>query len=356
MNLSMIPFHVRTLVTLWVALLAMPALAQDARAAEVALSLGDHQKALRLATEALEAGVRVGAELAPIYLLEAKSRAALNDAEGARRAFTCLLAVNPQFRLDRNAPHELRSPYLEARGFWSSQPAPFGAEVSLADDLSGVVVAVSDPAQLAVRVRVRLRLLGEAAFQEVVRPPDARSLLPVGQLREVRAVEYAIALLDEHGNRIFQRGSDSEPLRLDVPAPPIVQALEEPASAVAVVSPRRLPLYLAGGLTLALGAGAAVGAGVAHVKREELASDWNAGHCRGEGTTRAEVCADERSRLSRMQLAAGVLYGVGGASLITGLVLLLVAPRRQPRSTDESAALRCHDGPGELGLACRVGF
>jgi hypothetical protein len=350
----MTPQLFRILVTLCAALFASRALAQDTRAAEAALSHGDHQRALRLAQDALEAGVRSGVELAPLYLLEAKSRAGLNDAEGTLRAFTCLLAVDPEFRLDKNAADELRSPYLEARGFWSSQDMHLGAEVGLADDLSGLVVAVSDPAQMALRVRVRMRLVGEQAFGEAVRPPDARHLFPLARLAEVRAVEYSIALLDEHGNRIWQRGGGDEPLRLEAPAP-VVATRQETASDVAIAPPRRVPFYVAGGLMLVLGAGAAVGAGVAHVKREELASDWNAGHCSGAGNTRAQVCADERSRLSSMQITAGVLYGVGGASLITGLVLLLVAPRQRERDAT-TALLRCHDGPGELGLACTVGF
>jgi hypothetical protein len=348
----MIPLRIRMFVTLCVVLLALPARGQDTRAGEAALSRGEHQKALRLASDALEAGVRTGAELAPIYLLEAKSRAALNDAEGTLRAFMRLLAVDPQFRLDKAAPDALRSPYLEARGFSASQP-PLGAEAALTDDLAGLVVTVSDPAQLAVRVRVRMRVPGEPAFGESVRAPEARSVFLLPRLGELRAVEYSIALLDEHGNRIWQRGSDVEPLRLDAPAP-VTAARQEPASE-AVVTPRsRVAFYVAGSLMLALGAGAAAGAGVAHAKRESLASDWNSGRCGGTGETRAELCADERARLSRMQMTAGLLYGFGGASLVTGLVLMLVEGRE--RDPEASAALRCHDGPGELGIACKVGF
>src|SRR5436190_1310919 len=81
---------------------------------------------------------------------------------------------------------DLRSPYLEARGFWSSQAAPLEATASLTDDLAGLIVVVSDPAQMAARVRLRVRLLGDASFSEVVRPPDARTLFPLGRLRQMR--------------------------------------------------------------------------------------------------------------------------------------------------------------------------
>jgi hypothetical protein len=51
-----------------------------------------------------------------------------------------------------------------------------------------------------------------------------------------------------------------------------------------------------------------------------------------------------------------VLYGVGGAALVTGMIVLLLAPRRARAVESDTAALGCQGGPGELGLACAVGF
>jgi hypothetical protein len=303
----------------WIA----PAAAQDTRAAEVALAHGDFDKALQLVRSAIEAGTRTGAELSPLYGLEARAHAGLHEAEGTLRAFTCLLALSPEFRLEKGASPELRGPYVEARRFWTQHGTRLEALPRLADDLSGLVVAMNDPTEMVTLMRVRVRLLGKQLFSEEVRPPDDRNLVALPGLKDVRAVEYSVALYDEYGNRIWERGSDVKPERLDAPVPVIAATLDEPSAAPVAEAPRSLAWLIGGGVALGLGAGAVAGGAVVHAKQ-------------GFGST------------------AGVLYGVGGASLITGVVLLLVAPRRG--RAPQSAALACHEGPGVVGVACTLGF
>ena len=116
-------------------------------------------------------------------------------------------------------------------------------------------------------------------------------------------------------------------------------------------------MYIGGAVSLALGAGALAWAVVAHVERESLAQQWNRGDCSGSGDTRASVCASERSDISRYETTAAVLYGVGGAALVTGLVLIAMAPRRATRAdTSAASGIACTEGPGQLGLACRWRF
>jgi hypothetical protein len=318
------------LAALFVGLWLAPVRAQDTRAAEgflpaadVSLKRGQFEKVLKFARTTIEAGTRNGRELSPFYLLEARARAGLKDAAGAQRAFVNLLGLTPEFKLEKSAPAEQKGPYLEARKFWKEHGQRLDATAKLADDLSGLVLVLNDPTEMVVMMRVRLRLLGKVMFGEVVRAPEARNLFVLEGLKDVRALEYSLALYDEHGNRIWERGSDVTPERLDAPVQVITATLEEPTVAPPVETPSPLPYYISGGVALGLGAGAA-GAGVAlHLKHDEV------------------------------RLGSAILYGAGGVALVTGVVLLLMAPRG---ADAHSAAFACHGGPGALGIACRVGF
>jgi hypothetical protein len=163
-----------------------------------------------------------------------------------------------------------------------------------------------------------------------------------------------VSLLDEFGNRLFQRGSDQAPeiLRLEVPAP-------APATIAAPLVERPVPadpvpFYVAAGIAGAIGLGGIVGGAIMHGERESLASRWNAGVCSGSGVTRGEVCAAERSALGDAEILAGVLYGVGGAALAAAGVTALLAPPQGAAGDD--VTLRCTPGPGDVGLSCGVSF
>jgi tetratricopeptide (TPR) repeat protein len=319
------------LAALFVGLWLSPVRAQqDTRAAEkylaaadVSLKRGQFEKVLKFARVAIEAGTRSGSELAPFYLLEARASAGMRNAEGALRAFTNLLALAPEFKLEKTAPPEQKAPYLEARKFWKEHGQRLEASAKLADDLSGLVLVLNDPTEMVVMMRVRLRLLGKVVFSEEVRPPEARNLFVLAGLKDVRALEYSLALYDVYGNRVWERGSDVQPARLDAPVQVITATLDEPAAAPVVEARSALPYYVAGGVALGLGAGAAAGGLALHLKHDEV------------------------------RLGSGILYGAGGVALAAGVVLLLMAPRGQ---STQSAALACAGGPGVVGLACRVGF
>jgi len=344
--------------------------AQSLPSAEAALSRGAYAQSRQLASQAIHSGTRVGTELVEPYRVLALSCGYLDDADAATRAFTLLLALDPSYRLPDGLPAEVRSPYMNARGFWSVHVERLSAQVAFdPDDANALLIALRDPAALTARVRVRARVAGTERFVESVRPPEATLTMPVDRLAVAGEVEYTVALLDEHGNRIWQLGSDASPLRLsrpttaEVAGPSVaVSAVRGPRAGDILVQPegrRRRPYVISGSTLLALGAGAAVAGGLAHLRREQLAARWNRGECDGQGTTRGAICASENQGIQDMTRLATVLYGSGAAAALAGLTVLLFAPRRSEFRPDESlnrTAWRCSQGGFALGLACSRGF
>ncbi len=339
--------------------------AQAAPTAEHAFAQGAFDVARRLTAETIESGAHDQRELARLYELLARAHAALGDHVAARRAFTQLLALRPEFRLAREEPAQTRSPYLEARGFWSTQASGLAAVVSVSADRTAALVSVSDPAGMAARVRLRVRRAqGETyqgeSFVEFVRPPADGLLLPLQALRSARVLEYSLALLDEHGNRLWQRGSDQQPDALPVQTRVPVARDAATDRASPYTAPRPLPhprpYYVGSAVAFSAGAAAIAAAGLAHARREKLAQRWNRGTCDGSGNTRGAICADERRQVSRFQLAAGVLYGVGASALVTGVLVLVLAPSKDMLHAPVARSVRCDGGPGLLGLGCTVGF
>jgi hypothetical protein len=340
-------------------LYAAVAHAQDASAAQTALAAGELDSAVRLARAAVASGGATPRELVPLQLVLARAHALLGHEEEARTAFTWLLALEPGFRLESSAPDAVRSPYLEARGVFASHAAPLRTEVVLAEQPAALTIHVDDPAQLAARVRLRARLPGSAQFVEYVKLPERVQRIELPGLERASSVEVSVALLDEHGNRIHEQASDAAPLTLVVrpPAPERPQPQQAASATVRAVPDRSRAFYIGGGSTLAVAAGALAWAVVAHLERERLAERWNAGDCDGAGTTRAAVCADEHTQLARTERLASALYGVGGTALVTGLVLLTLAPRK--RASEAHVArheLGCGAGPARWGVACSLRF
>ena len=174
--------------------------AQDLRQAEAALSRGDFTQAHKLAQRSIESGVHTAAQLVPAYRVLAVASARLGDLDAARLAFISALGLAPSFRLEGDNSAEVRSPYMEARGFWSVYDKPLSVSVTIADSKTALVAEVSDPAHLSVRVLVRARTDRQEAFVEMVTPSTDRLVLPFKGLHAGQ-LEYVVALLDEYGNR-----------------------------------------------------------------------------------------------------------------------------------------------------------
>lgn len=341
-------------------LLANLVCAQDGAPSGQQAERSELLKSRDAANDTIASGAHDRGQLLPLYLVLARANAQLGEEDAARAAFVRVLALDPNFRPLAEESAEVRSRYLEARGFWSGQGQPLAVEASLAADGKSIALRVVDPGRLAARVRLRARLAGEQRFNEQVRAPERElTIFAIEGLTTASSLEYTLALLDEHGNRIWQEGSEAQPEQLTVPRPStpvaeIVKAHDTPPDHAG----RRRFLWLGGAAAL-VGVAAGVGASLAQLEREETAREWNEGDCTGSGETRATICSDERQHIERMEWLMGSLYATAGVALIGSLVLFTLAPSRDrtpgaARARDLS--YRCHDGPGELGLSCSLSF
>jgi hypothetical protein len=342
------------------------AVAQEPAAVEHALADGDFPEVRRLASTALAQGARTRAELLTFYRALAVAQARLGESEEAQRSFVCLLALDPAFKLDADAPVEVRSPFMEARGFWSLHADRLSGAAELSADASTLWVSLRDPAGLVSRILVHVRFQGQARYLERVLTPSEDltiSLQALGPSASV--VEYTLALLDPNANRIWELGTDAQPERLSTPAVAplptpvgdVTPAVHEPAEQGPVRS--RTPYIWSGALALALGAGATAAAAYAHYERQQYAARWNDGDCHGSGFTRGSLCKREHQHVTDFERWAIGAYAAGGVALIAGTVLLLVAPRERGDKRNDApkaTALGCGEGPGWIGITCRKRF
>jgi hypothetical protein len=361
---------VMRLKALWFALVfcCLPTGASAQHPAEQKLSAGDYAAAARLAEAAIFAGALKPEQWTELQFTLGVALARTGDTEGSRRAFICALGLAPSRRLQGDEVVEVRSPFMEARGFWSQYAERLGASAALSEDGSALLVSLVDPAALVARVVVRARGVGQSRFAEMALPTAATVLVSLEALSGKGGVEYTLALIDENANRLWQLGTDAAPLRAGVepsatPAPPVAPApaassapLASSARAVRA-APAARPYYVGAAVSFVVSAAAFVLAGISHAERQNLASRWNSADCDGEGTTRGEVCEQERDQLERQQRIAIGSYAVGGAGLVAGLITLIVAPPRAARSERRAtSSLRCQPGPGAFGVACGTSF
>jgi hypothetical protein len=171
------------------------------------------------------------------------------------------LALAPDLRLSNEASVEVRSAFMEARGFWSQHPARLSAAATLSDDRLALLVSLVDPAALAARMIVRVRAAGRGAFVESALPLASTMMVSLEPFAGAEAFEYSLALIDENGNRLWQAGDDDSTLKLGeratgasappkaVPEPPRART-ERPSRPVR--SPR--PYYVGATISLACGA------------------------------------------------------------------------------------------------------
>lgn len=359
--------HLRSLSLAAVCWLCSPAIVWAETSAEQVLQTGDAAKAIELAESALSAGALKPELWVRHQLTLGIAHARRGEAEQARRAFICALALEPELRLAGDESVEVRSPFMEARGFWSQYSERLAASASLSDDRTALLVSLVDPVGLVARVVVRVRSVGQSGFVESALPPATGMVVALDASQ--RGVEYTLALIDENANRLWQLGTDEMPLRAGASAKaessaaspqPIESAARNehaPGERTKGASPAR-PYYVGAALSLLVSGGALVVAGISHAERERLAARWNRADCEGEGVTRGEVCQRERQQMKRSEGLAAGFYALAGAGVVAGLVTLIVAPSRARAERPERRAhtLRCGSGPGQWGVACTTSF
>lgn len=195
--------------------LLVPALASAQNTiseAEEAYLNVDFERTLELCQQALGEGNHSPDRVTRIYELMGVAHAANGDEEASRDAYIKMLALDPESQVDTNLSPRLRSPFMEARGHWATRSERLTLDARLVRARAGLRVLVTDPLSMGSEVRVLTRVAGEMGEMHETRYPveDAR-LVEVDGLPEADQIEYVVQLLDEHGNRIREMGTEDEP-------------------------------------------------------------------------------------------------------------------------------------------------
>jgi len=196
---------------------AVPCAAGTARAqdaleqAENAYLQVDFESTLEHAIAALESGGNGPRRVTRVFELMGIAAAALEREEVSRQAYIRMLALDPEAEVDQNLAPRLRSTFLEARGFWTARSDRLAAEAAMVRSRGAVKIEVTDPLDMAVRVRVGARIEGESVFQDVTMDAGPAVWMPLEGLANADRIEYFAHVLDEHGNRIVELGGPDEP-------------------------------------------------------------------------------------------------------------------------------------------------
>lgn len=180
--------------------------------AENAYSEIDFPRVIELANQALQEGGHSPTEVARIYELIGLSNAAEREEDPAREAYVKMLALRPDAEVDTNLAPRLRGPFLEARGFWASRSTGFALEARVVRARGAIRVELSDPLGMASEIRVLSR--DHAAMEpmtETTVPAAPEALVEVAALPDAPQIDYAVQVLDEHGNRLAEIGTEDQP-------------------------------------------------------------------------------------------------------------------------------------------------
>lgn len=297
------------------------------------------------AKRALESGYNDAPRLVQLYRLLGLAEAALGDTAAAKHWFLRLLALEPDVELERLLSPRVRSPYLEARGFWDASTQRWGVEILWMNAERGLGVHISDPLGMAARARVRSAEHRDAVLFNVEASRHVE--MPAARFAQYAGQQLELELLDEHGNVLAAR---TLPIMR-----PIARGRARPTKAeVSAASPSSSG-HLDDASLLVAGSGVAgLGVGVfAHVVREKRAREWNSAQCERAGLgTRGSQCATVDQERASAQRVALVAYSAGGTLLLAGLVMHLMSQPASEEPARDRAGFACGIGPGALGLAC----
>ena len=179
--------------------------------AERAYSDVDFEGVRNAATQAIDLGGLSPTELVRAYQLVGVSCSALGDPAAARDAFVQMVSIDPDARLDDTVPPRLRAPFLEARGQVSGRTGRLSAEVQLARAYGALRIALTDPFQLVVTVRIHARAEGQLEFTTTEFDPEPEIMARHSSASSADRMEYWLEALDARGNQVLLLGSEFEP-------------------------------------------------------------------------------------------------------------------------------------------------
>ena len=288
--------------------------------ARQALAALKYEQALHALEKALYSGKHGPEDMKTIYRMMGEIQAALGQQAEADRNFRSLLALDPAAELARGISPKIQQPFQAARTYMSSR-GRLAVTCKVDAAAAAVVLEVkADPADLVGGARVVYRL-ADGSEQTLEATGRGSHTLRVPTTEPVTLI---CAALDEHGNRLSEIGSWSEPLRLE-PARPEPQ----PPAVSIDAAPRREapapPLY--GRWYLWTAAAVVAGGGGGYFA-------WQAGQAEEElerlnqnspDHSFSEAEAIER-RGKRNALFANISFGAAGAFAIAAVVSLVLEP------------------------------
>ncbi|MEN9580791.1 MAG: hypothetical protein RJA70_3800 [Pseudomonadota bacterium] len=312
----------------------------------------------RLAQSALEQGSQSPSTVERLWYLIAVASAALDDADGAKQAFTRVLLLNPATVLDPGLSPKLRSPFMEAKGEASPRDR-LDVALSLDPAAGGARLRVSDRAAWAKSAELHARVSPTSPFTRwTVQLRDQSAFFPVAGVDSY--LQYFLVVLDEHDNQLLTLGSAQAPAEHGkYPSPPTTSSVRATELLRAEPTATSATPYLVVGWTLfGLGVGAAGTAVPYHLQREDRALLWNSTACEKPGSlARGDQCEQIDRERARAQRLATLLYASGAGLALVGVVTLGLAPSESRESTESpETALNVGCGLGYLALVCDGAF
>lgn len=181
--------------------------------AEAAYAEINFEKTLQLADEAVKRGGLDRTALARALKMVGVAAIALDQSERSQAAVTKLLAIDPEGSFEEDLSPRFREPFMEARGFWATQRAPFGIEVDFVMDRGQLRFRLNDPTSIASYMIVHSRIRGAEDYAEQRIDASGTMYVSVPDAEETPQVEYYYVVYDEYGNRLIEAGDAEVPER-----------------------------------------------------------------------------------------------------------------------------------------------
>ncbi|MGC4067127.1 MAG: hypothetical protein QM784_21305 [Polyangiaceae bacterium] len=326
-------------------------------AAEGALQAVDFEAVQQAALAGLSTGEATPEETVRLHVLAGTAAAILGKDEGAKLHFIVALAIRPQLSMDGTLSPKARQPYLEAVGYWGDREERLQATTKVDTRRAQLAIRVVDPAAIVRRSILHIRAIGEPSFAPRSLESRSRVEVPISTRLLRSGFEYFVELVDEAGNRLFQIGTEDEPIV--VQGGTVANSLGhstplEPITSAASRTSRAIPLGLLAGGLIATSAGVYF-----NVRREDEAAHWNGSSCERSGMSRLEQCGAVDRRRERFEWLSIGSYALGAGLIVSGAGWLLFdgSSKGVPERT-QHAKTRVVCGIGNVGtvVVCSGGF
>jgi hypothetical protein len=214
-----------------------------------------------------------------------------------------------------------------------------------ADPLQVAITVTSDPLSMIVGARVYVAADGGAEHVLEAALAEGRAVI---KLPRARRLALRVAVVDEHGNHVVERGTRDAPIVLLGPEPP-----PPPKQVVVVVPPPKPhPIYRQPWAWTAVGTIALGGAGIGF----GLAASSAAAQLRELNATSVDHTFSQaqavQSRGDRDALLCNIGFGAAGGAALMSTVLYLI----EHRSSRVEARVTAVPAPGGVTLAIGGGW